>query len=137
MNQNSFLPPSDPVFQHLLSEAAVSGVVAVYGIVVSPGRLVAFDPTFQPEKTEQGAKIVEAIISAWRNGRPVQPWVYPRGDVFVVSDDYFCLAAIREGQPESIACQCLGEPKSENVYSAEGPLPLEWVRQSLGVKVED
>ena len=133
-----FAPPADAVFQHLLSEAAVNGSVSVYGVVLSPARLVPFDPTFKPEQfSAEGPSIIAAILARWDAGHPPQPWVYPRGNTFVVSDDYFSLAAIRKAAVDSIACQCLGEPKPENVYSATGPLTIEWVRQALNIKVAD
>jgi len=129
-----FAPPNDPVFQHLLSEAAVSGAIPVYGIVISTARLIAFDAGHHPERMGPGPKILESLLQRWRDGAPPQPWVYPRGDIFVVSDDYFALAAIRAAKVETIACQCLGEPKTENVISAQGPLPQDWVRQAIGIK---
>lgn len=130
-------PPHDPVFQHLLSEAAVTGRVPVWGIVVSPARVVPFDPTHRPEETGDGPAIVAAITREWKAGRPVQPWVYPRGDLFVASDDYHALAAIRRGRPDFIACQCLGEPDERLVHSRVGPLPLQQVRSMLRMKVAD
>jgi hypothetical protein len=132
-----FAPPPDPIFQHLLSEASITGGIAVYGIVVSPARLVPFDPMFRPETTADGQAVVKAIMANWQSGKPVQPWVYPRGDVFVVADDYLALAAIKAGRPETVACQCLGEPNAELVYSATGPLPLAWVRGALNINISD
>lgn len=128
-------PPTDAVFQYLLSEAAVTGRVPVWGIVVAPARVVAFDPTLRLEHDGDGPAIVAAIGREWNEGRPVQPWVYPRGDLFVAPDDYFALAAIRRGRPDLIACQCLGEPSSRLVHERVGPLALADVRRMLGVRI--
>lgn len=131
----SLAPPDDLVFQYLLSEAATTGRIPVWGIVVSSERLVAFDPTFHPEDERDGSAIVAAIIREWNAGRPAQPWVYPRGDMFVVADDYFALAAIRHGRPETVACQCLGEPNPAIVHQCVGPIPVADVRRMLGLSV--
>lgn len=130
-------PPSDPIFQHLLSEASVTGRVPVHGIIVSPGRVVPFDPMFHPETTEEGGRVVAAIIREWQAGRPARMWVYPCGDLFVASDDYFTLAAIRRGQPDSIACFCLGKPDDTLVYSNHGPIALNEIRRALGLTITD
>lgn len=130
-------PPDDLVFQYLLSEAAVTGRIAVWGIVVSAARLIAFNPTFRPEDIGKGPAIVAAIISQWAMGKPPQPWVYPRGDMFVVADDYYALAAIRQADAGTVACQCLGEPDPALVYDRVGPIPLTDVRDMLGVRVAE
>lgn len=129
-----FEPPADPVFQHLL-EQAVNGGIPVFGIVVSTDRLIAFDPAHRPELNRPGSQIVQGILRQWAEGAAPQPWVYPRGNQFVVSDDYFALTAIRLAKVGTIACQCLGIPARANVLNDPVPVPASWVQGALGIKV--
>lgn len=72
----TFEPPNDPIFDELI-EKAIVGSIPVFGIVVEALRLQPFDPDWHPELIGDGPKVVQAIISAWQAGRPVQPWAYP------------------------------------------------------------
>src|SRR5665213_2755357 len=114
-------PPDDLVFQYLLQEAATGGV-PVYFAAVPLASLVRFAPTFAPEKTEDGEAPVLQIMQQWREGKTTNMWVYPRGDMFVVADDYFTLAAAERGKPDFVPCWVLGEVKNKSAEQVQRPM---------------
>jgi hypothetical protein len=105
-------PPTDPVFQCLIQEATL-GWVPVYFAAIPMSRLRRFVPSFRPERTQEGDAVVGAIIKRWRAGDFVRMWVYPKGGLFVVSDDYFTLAAAERGQPDFCRCWVLSEIRND------------------------
>ncbi len=58
-------------------------------------------------------------------------WVYPKGDLFVVADDYFALAAAERGQPDFVPCWVLGEIKNGKAEQVQGPIEKASVRKML------
>ena len=58
-------------------------------------------------------------------------WVYPQGELFMVSDDYLALAAAERGQPEVVPCWILG-PESD-LMDLHGPVEPRSLRRMLGV----
>jgi len=126
-------PPPDPVFQYLLDEA-VRGWVPVYFAAVPLVRLKRAAPTFHPENTPGGPDVVTQIMQRWRSGDFRNLWVYPKDDVFVVSDDYFTLAAAEIGTPDFMPCWVLGKITKGNAEQVQGPIPQDTVRDLLGLK---
>ena len=125
-------PPTDAVFQYLLQEAAL-GWVPVYFAAIPLSRLVRFAPTFKPEKTKDGESVVLSIMKEWREGKTVNMWVYPHGAMFVVSDDYFTLAAAERGNPDLVPCWVLGEVKNKSAELVQGPMEQKSIAQMLGI----
>jgi hypothetical protein len=119
------------VFQYLL-EQAVDGNVPVFGVVMRPDNLRRYAEYFHPEVTDEGRHIVDSIMAAWNSGASSQPWVYPRGRHYVISDDYFTLAAIERGRPEAIGAQVLGWATGPDILQKTGPLSATHVRRLLG-----
>lgn len=126
-------PPTDPVFQYLLQEAAL-GWVPVYFAAIPLSRLRRFVPTFRPEKTKEGDAVVVAIMKRWRAGNFVHMWVYAKGDLFIVSDDYFTLAAAERGQPDLCPCWVMGEIRNDGkAKQVQGPIDKTSVRRMQGL----
>ena len=127
----AFEPPHDEVLAYLCERAAVGGV-PVFFASVPLGKVRPFSETFHPENHPKGRDIVEAIMANWRAGRFSYFWVYERGDSFIVSDDYFSLAAARRGQPDCLPCWILGQPVGD-LADLQGPLVVADVRKALGL----
>lgn len=125
-------PPSDPVFRHLLEEAT-SGAIPVYFAAIPPARILRYQAAFRPELTKDGDKVVRAIMDEWRQGGFLPIWVYPKGDLFVASDDYFTLAAAERGEPDFLPCWVLGRPSDTIAKDVQGPITPEGVRKMLGL----
>lgn len=105
----------------------------MFGIVIKSARLRAFDESFTLDP-KMGPAITQAILRRWVNeGRAPQPWVYPSGAQFIVSDDYYQLKAIKMSGVDQIACQCLGRPRDHCVMKKTTEWPLQWVRDAFGV----
>lgn len=126
-------PPVDPVYQYLLQEA-LFGWVPVYYAAIPLSRLRRFVPSFRPETTKNGEAVVAAIMERWRAGEFARMWVYPKGDLFIVSDDYFTLAAAEHGQPDLCPCWVLDEIKNDGkAEQVQGPISQVRVREMLGL----
>lgn len=127
-----WVPPSDQVFQYLMREAAL-GSVPVYYAEIPLTRLKRFAPTFHPEKTKDGEKVVTAIMADWRAGQFARMWVYPKGELFIVSDDYFTLAAGESGDPDYMPCWVLGMAPKGAAKNVQGPIDQKEIRKMLGL----
>ena len=125
-------PPGDPVFQYLM-EQALFGAVPVYYAAIPFARLKRFAPTFRPENTEHGREVVAAIMARWRAGDMAKMWVYPKGQLFIVSDDYFTLAAAEKGQPEYLPCWVLGAVPNGAAKDVQGPMDQKPLREMFGL----
>jgi hypothetical protein len=123
----SWKPPTDPVFQYLWQEA-MFGQLPVFFAAIPLPRVVPFDPTFRPECTADGQKVILSLMHDWKNGNFHNVWVYPRGDLFVAADDYFTLAAAKRGQPDFLPCLVLGTPALESVKDLQGPVDQDQLR---------
>jgi len=128
----SWVPPTDFVFQYLLQEA-LYGVMPVYFAAVSLPRLRRFAPEFRPERTTGGAAVVRSIQDRWRKGNFQAMWVYPKGDLFIVADDYFTLAAAESGKPDFCPCWILGPVGEHGVKDVQGPVEPTSLRKLLGL----
>ena len=130
----TFAPPDDNLFQ-LLMERAVKGSVPVYGVVLESAkiRLRRTHPAHRPELTRVGAEAVAAMAAAWQRGNPIQPWLYAKGDHYIVADDYFWLALIEKHGIDSFAAQVLGEPLQEGLIQKVGPLEKPQILGLLGL----
>lgn len=127
-----WVPPTDLVFRHLMQEAALSAVPVYYaGIPLT--RLKRFAPTFRPENTKDGDKAVAAIMAQWRAGQVARMWVYPKGQLFIVSDDYFTLAAGEKGEPDYMPCWVLGAVPDGAAKNVQGPIDQKEIRKMLGL----
>ena len=130
----NFQPPEDRLFQHLMQQAT-QGNVDVYGAVIETAK-VEFKRTHsshRPERTQEGQQILQAMWDAWQTGNRPQPWLYVWDGAYAVADDYYWLALIEQGKPESIAAQILGEPLPAGLKQKTGPLPPRQVRAMLGL----
>jgi hypothetical protein len=129
-----WVPPTDPVFAYLLREAVSgSGAVLVYYAAIPLVRVVRYEPSFHPEDTEHGDAVVQSIMDDWRQGKFAKVWVYPKGDLFVLSDDYFTLAAAERGKADFLPCRVLGRPSETVAKDIQGPIAPEGLRKMLGM----
>jgi hypothetical protein len=128
----SWKPPTDPVFQCLWQEA-MFGQLPDFFAAVPLSRVVPFDPTFHPERTGDGERVVQALMQDWRNGKFQNVWVYPKGELFVASDDYFTLAAAERGQPDFLPCWVLGAPAPGSAKDVQGPVAQKKLRALFGL----
>ncbi len=126
-----FAPKADRVFNHLLFEA-VKGRTPVHFAVIAFEHLKRFDATHRPELTVSGKHFVAQIVEAWPEGQPWPMWVYPSGDKFIASDDYFTFAACEQERLDYVPCYVLGTPDGEGVAHLQGPLTVEQIKKSLG-----
>ena len=126
-------PPTDPVFLYLLQEAMFGSLQVFYATVPTP-RVKRFNPGFRPERTPSGEAVVDAIFQDWKKGDFKTMWVYPKGDLFIASDDYFTLAAVDRGEPDFVPCWVLGKPDHAIVRNVQGPMEQESIRKMLGVE---
>lgn len=135
LSDTHFAPPSDRLFQDLMHRA-IQGEVPVYGTVIEVGK-VAFRrsaDSFRPETLEGGQAVLHGMWQAWQSGDAVQPWLYVRDGAYIVADDYFWLALIERGKPETVAAQVLGDPLEAGLIEKTGPLPPKFIRSLLGFR---
>ena len=114
-------PPRDAVLDYLLREA-LAGALPVYAGAVPVARLRRFREDFRPERTFGGERVVRAIFAQWGADAAPRLWVYPRGDVFMVSDDYLALAAAERGTAELVPCWILGPVRPAEMETLRGPV---------------
>jgi len=125
-------PKHDELLTRLMEDALV-GDVPVYFAAVPLSLCIPFDPDYRPDLHPVGAKVIEAVSAAWRQGKFNRLIVYSRGIWFVVSDDYIPLFAALRGQPDYIPCWVLGEPKGDLVKDVQGPIEQGEVAKALGI----
>ena len=123
-----FEPPSDPIFQYLL-EQAWWGSVLVYAAEVSLKSVRRFDSNWRRERLPDGIPAMKEVMRTIGEGHLSRPWVCPKADHFVLSDDYFTLACLELLKEESMLVWHLGVP-SEGL-PAHGPLANDKVRQLI------
>ena len=133
IDEISFAPPDDLNFQSLVLRAS-RGQIPVYGVVIATDevRIVRAFDTHRPENLPGGNDVVRQMIAAWQTGKVTQPWLYAANGHYVVADDYFWLALIERGNPQSFSAQILGEPLSKGLINKVGPLGAEFVKRTFG-----
>ena len=130
-----FSSPEDRLFKDLL-QRATQGEIEVYGVVIETSKVEfkRYCGSHRPEATEDGKAVLQSMWNAWQSGKSIQPWLYVCDGAYVVADDYFWLALIEKGEPETIAAQVLGEPLQPGLKQKVGPLPPDRVRAMLGLE---
>jgi len=130
-------PKTDETLIRLIQEAC-EGKVPVYLAVIPLTRCVPFDLNYSPEVHPTIAALTEARaqqiadMTARDGGAPAPSLlVYPRGQWFVVSDDYPTLFAYRRSEWTYVAAVVLGEPEGEGVEIVRGPLSAEEAKAAI------
>lgn len=125
----STAPKSDETLLRLIQDA-VKGKVPVYLAIVPLSRCGPFDADYGPH--------VRPAIAALTNARtqqvteqPIPMLVYPKGQWFMVSDDYPTLFAYMRNLPEQVPCVVLGKPEGEGVEIVKGPLTPEEAKTAI------
>jgi hypothetical protein len=128
-----FAPPDDVHFQSLLLRAS-RGQIPVYGAVIETAkvRITRAFESHRPEDMQGGQEVVQQMFKDWQAGQPAQPWLYVRDGAYVVADDYFWLALIEKGQPDTFAAQILGEPIADGLLQKVGPLGPAFIHDRFG-----
>jgi hypothetical protein len=130
VNEN-LKPQTDEIFMYLLEQAIRGGVLVYYGAV--PFDLIRpYDTNYNPEAHLAGKAAIQKVMEAWQAGHFAHSWVYPRGDHFILADDYITYAAAKKGKPDFLPCWILGLPTATGVKDVQGPIATEDVRSLLG-----
>jgi hypothetical protein len=125
-------PPRDAVLSYLLREA-LAGALPVFVGAVPLDRLRRFRDDFRPERTPGGERVVRAIFAQWRSDAAPRLWVYPRGDVFMVSDDYLTLAAAERAASDLVPCWILGPVPPAEIEHLRGPVEPRCLWHMVGI----
>jgi len=129
-------PKSDETLLQLIHEA-VEGKVPVYVAIVPLVGCRQFDLDYGPETHPAIAAAIEATVqqlSELDSGQlrpPPAMLVYPRGQWFVVSDDYPTLFAYLRSEWTYVAAVVLGRPEGEGVETVRGPLSAEEAKAAI------
>ena len=118
---NQFKPPSDVTFDTLFS-LAIQGDLDVYFGAVPLALIMPFSDTFKFVQTPSGRQIIDSIVLEARRGNFAKIWIYEKGDLFVMSDDYAAYEACLLGQPDYVPCWVLGKPRNPLVKDVQGPV---------------
>ena len=133
IDEISFAPPDDLTFQSLILRATRDQVPAFGAVIRTEDvRLTRAFESHRPENMRGGAEVVRKMFSDWQAGKPTQPWLYAKGDEYIVADDYFWLALVEKGRPPTFSAQILGEPLSAGLIQKVGPLGPDFVKRSFG-----
>ncbi|HCE02884.1 MAG TPA: hypothetical protein DEQ98_06540 [Acidobacteria bacterium] len=133
IDQQEFAPPEDVLFLAFVMRAA-EGRTPVYGVALETDKVTlkrAFD-SHRPERTEVGQEVLKQMMEDWRAGKHHQPWLYAKGDSYIVADDYFWLAMIERGNPSAFPALVFGEPLEQGLVEKKGPLGPDYVKQAFG-----
>ncbi len=125
----SIAPKSDETLLRLIHEA-VEGKVQVYLAILPLTRCVPFDTDYSPEVHPAIAALTEARAKQLAE-KPPSLLVYPRGDSFVVSDDYPTLFAYLRTEWTYVAAVVLGKPEGGGVEIVRGPLSPEEAKEAI------
>ena len=124
-------PAEDLVFQHLLGEA-LQGRVPVYRVAVPLQLIEVHDRNYHPENHPVGRAAIERAYQQGLAGELSVFWLYPRGDKYVLSDNYIAYAAALRGKPDLVRSLVLGEVCLPGARTLKGPLSVQEIRDSLG-----
>ena len=122
-------PKSDETLLRLIREA-VEGKVHVYLAILPLARCVPFDLDYSPDVHPAIAALTEATAKQLAE-KPPSMLVYPRGQSFVVSDDYPTLFAYMRSEWTHVAAVVLGEPGGAGVQIVRGPLSTEEAKAAI------
>jgi hypothetical protein len=81
----SFAPPDDLTFQSLILFATRDQVPAFGAIIRTEDvRLTRAFENHRLENMPGGAEAVRKMFCDWQAGKPAQPWLYAKGDEYIV-----------------------------------------------------
>jgi len=123
----------DETFMELL-QSAIGGKVSIYFAQV-PFRLIRpFDESFLPQLLHaDGQRGIQFMTELIKQGNGPAVWVYPKGGMFILSDDYHLYEASRVAKAEFVPCLVMGKAAAHGVERIEGPLSQEEILDALGV----
>ena len=127
---SDFQPKKDDVLMYLL-EQVLAGKIPVYFAAIPLSMIEPFDKEYDPRKHPVGKKVVETMIQAWQKNQFRTVWVYPKGDKFILSDDYCVYYAALAGQPDYVPCWIIGKTDHHDVKDMQGPIELEEIKKIL------
>ena len=124
-------PPKDEVFASLLGQA-IGGQLDVYYAAIPLKLVEPFSKNYDPRKHPVGQQAIDAFFQAWQKNEFQISWVYPKGEKFILSDDYIIYYAALKGQPDYLPCCVLGNASHPEIKDVQGPLTPEKIRHLLG-----
>ena len=125
---NRYKPPQDYIFNALFL-LAMQGDLMVYFAAVPLHLIKPFSNDFKFSAIPNGQQIIDTIIDKAKCGNFARIWVYEKGDLFIMSDDYPAYEACLQGQPDYVPCWTLGRPRNPLVEDIQGPVDA---RQAAG-----
>ena len=128
-------PARDEVLLYLWKQA-LDAKVPVYYAAVPMHLIQPFQKDYDPRKHPAGRAAIQAITDAWRKNEFQCVWLYPRGDKFILSDDYIIYFAALAGKPDFLPCWILGHPDHPEIKDIQGPISPDNVRKLLGLSSE-
>jgi hypothetical protein len=114
-----------------LWQQAIKGSIPVYFAAVPLELIEPYDKEYDPRKHPVGKKVIETMIQAWQKNQFQPVWVYPKGDKFILSDDYCVYYAALTGQPDYVPCWILGKTDHHDVKDMQGPIEPEEINKML------
>jgi hypothetical protein len=105
-----------------LWEQAIKGSIQVYFAAIPFSLIEPYDKEFDLRKHPVGIKVVNAIIEEWKKNQFKAVWVYPKGDKYILSDDYAIYYAAVAIKPDYLPCYILGKPIDERIKDVKGPI---------------
>ncbi len=102
----------------------------VYFAAVPLHLIKPFSNSFKFATIPNGQEIIESIIDKASRGSFTKMWVYEKGNLFIMSDDYPTYEACLLGRPDYVPCWTFGRPRNPLVKDVQGPVDA---RQILGL----
>jgi len=129
-NHPDLTPPHDAVLDYLL-ERALEGNVQVYFAAIPLGLVKPFSDQYDPRRHALWPQLFASVQERWKNQQFQKMLVYPKKDVFIMSDDYITYFACMAGNPEYVPCWVLGPCTHPDARDVQGPMSTEGLREAI------
>jgi hypothetical protein len=123
-------PPHDAVLDYPL-ERALEGNVPVYFAAIPLGLIRPFSDQYDPRQHKLWPQLFESVRVRWEKEQFQKMLVYPRKNVFIMSDDYITYYACVAGNPEAVPCWVLGAVHASRCSPSAGTMSTEGLREAL------
>ena len=118
---NRFKPPHDEIFDTLFG-LAIQDDLKVYFAAIPIGLIKPFSDKFKIAANPRGQQLIDSIISDAARGSFRYIWVYERGGIYVMSDDYLIYEAFLQMKSDYVPCWTFGKPRNPLVTKLQGPV---------------
>ena len=103
----------------------------VYFAAIPLASIKPFSDLYDPRRHPIGQQAIASVLEQWKNQQFKNMVVYPRNDVFIMSDDYITYYACLQGRPDYVPCWVLGQCTSPDAHDIRGPVRKEDLRKVL------